>query len=265
MARKTTKKQPAGETVGDILENGSSLAHDVSTNAPPPDDVFTLQLDDLELEAQNWCDGDPLSSQEQADEVTRLVAAASELEKSIEDTRKTEKEPFLTAGRVVDAKYNPLKDRAEKIQKLAKRALTPWLEAVKAEKARKEREALEVQREAERKLREAHDAAQKSSDFADEDKLAEAEEAAKRAAAATREVANAPVVARGGGYTAKLRKFWLVKIVDRRELLNHYLRNREDFREELQRLLQNFAEKDVRQAGVRSLPGCSIWDEDRAV
>jgi hypothetical protein len=264
MARRpaTKKKKPQGETVADVLEN---LAHDTSTNNPPPDAMFVLKLDDLELEAKNWCDGEPLSNQDQADEVTRLVASASDLEKEIEGTRKAEKEPHLEAGRAVDALYNPLKERADKIAKLAKRALTPWLEAVKAENQRKEREAREEAERAARELQEAHKRARQSSDFVDEDKLAEAEEAAKEAERMAKQAARAKATSTGGGYVAKLRKFWMVNIVDRRELLAHYFNNREDFREELKALLQKFAENDVRQGGVRVLPGCSIWDEERAV
>lgn len=263
MARKATKK-PAAQP--EPVETTGNLAHDASSNQPPPDVQLSMMLDDLELEAENWLDDEPLSSQEQADQLTALVDAAKRLDADIEAARKAEKEPFLEAGRAVDAKYKPLGERAAKTVRKLKNKIGEWLTAVAADKARREREAEEERRAAERRLQEAHEEARRSSNLADDEKLAAAEDEAEKAKREAARVKKEKVVSSGGGSKVVLRKVWLVNIKDRRELLQHYLRSgRNDFKDELTELLYKFARRDVRTSGVRSLPGCSIWSEDQPV
>jgi membrane-associated HD superfamily phosphohydrolase len=268
LARKSTKKTkpiPGVETVEDVLRNkDTTLAHDPSTNAPPPEAAFAMKLDDLELEAKNWCDGDPLSNEKQAESVTQLVDAAKRLEAEIETTRKTEKEPFLEGGRAVDAKYKPLAERVDKITKLLKRSLKAWLEAVEADKQRKAEAARREAEEAEARLRETHQAAQQSSDWADQEALDNAEKEAEEARREARKIEKQATVTRAGSTIVKLRSVWLVNVTDHRTLLNYYLKNRPDVRDELKTWLYDQAKKDVR-AGSRSLPGCSIWEDKQAV
>ena len=257
-----TKKAPATEPA---VDDGKTLAHDPSTNQPPPEADLALKLEDLEIEAANWLDDEPLTSQEQADELTKLVEAAAQLAGALEQSRKAEKEPYLAAGRAVDAKFKPLLERAEKATRKLKNKVGEWLKAVKADKERREREAAEEARRAAERLREEHERNRQSSDLADDAALEAAEEAAKQARIDAAMVKKETVTAKAGGTVVKLRKIWLVNIVERRELLMHYLRaDRADFKDELTALLRKFAERDVRN-GARSLPGCSIWDEERPV
>lgn len=265
MAKKTTAakavKKPAGtESVADVLKDMDASPAERAPNAPP-EVSFDSMLDDLMLEAENWCDGEPLATQEQADEVTRLVDAAAKLEREIEATRKAEKEPFLEGGRAVDAKFKPLTERAAKIIRVAKKALTPWLEAVQAEKRRVQLQAIKEAEEAKARLAEQHRATVNNATFADEQVTEQMELDAKEAEKRAKAIAKEAVVTRGGDTTVKLRAVWLVNIVDRRECLKHYMATRAD---ELEAWLYEQARKDVR-TGARSLPGCSIWSEQKAV
>ena len=257
-----TKKAPATEPA---VDDGKTLAHDPSSNQPPPDADLALKLEELEMEAANWLDDEPLTSQKQADELTKLVDAAARLSGEVEQNRKAEKEPHLLAGREVDAKYKPLQERADKALRKLKNKVGEWLKAVRADKERREREAAEEARQAAERLRQEHERNRQSSDLADDAALAEAEEAAKQARIDAAMVKKETVTAKAGGTTVKLRTLWLVNVVERRELLMHYLRaDRADFKDELTTLLRKFAERDVR-TGARSLPGCSIWSEERPV
>jgi hypothetical protein len=251
---------PVEETAGD-------LAHDPSTNAPP-DVRFDGMLEDLELEASNWLDDEPLASQDQADQLAALVDVAAKLVDEIEGTRKVEKQPFLEAGKAVDQKYNPLKERGEKTLRKLKNKIGDWLRLVAAEKARKEREADEERRAAERRLLEEQERNRRSSTLADDEALREAEAEVERTRIEAAKAKKEPVVAAGGNTNVKLRKVWLVNIVDRKELLVHYLKlsaaGHSDFADDLQELLYKHARADVR-SHVRSLPGCRIWAEDKAV
>lgn len=260
MPRKKRTAPAAEKAVED-----TSLAHDASSNQPPADASLGMMLDDLELEAANWLDDEPLSSQKQADELTKLVDAAKRLEAEIEATRKAEKEPFLQGGREVDARFKPLQERAEKTLRKLKNKVGEWLKLVAADKARREREAEQERREAERRLQEEHERNRASSNLADDEALAEAERAAEEAKRAAASVRREKVTTEAAGTQVKLRKQWLVNIVERKELLRHYLvlssQGCSGFADDLQDLLYKHARADVR-GGVRSLPGCRIWSED---
>jgi hypothetical protein len=239
----------------------------IGDNQPPeptPLEAMTAHIDDLYLEASNWLDGEPISTPEQAEAVTKLKGMLAEAEREAEKMREAEKRPHLDAGKAVDAAWKPVKEKAAKAKSVANRALTPWLEAVEAENRRKALEAQRAADEAARRLREQAEKDRASSRLADEDVREqleeEAEEAKRRAARLAKETAT--VRTEHGG--AHLRTVWLVKVDDHRALLMHYLKNRPDVADELREWLANMAAKDVR-AGIRHLDGCNIWHEKRAV
>lgn len=242
------------------------LTHDASTNAPALD-KWTGTLDDLELEARNWCDGDPLGSQEQADELTRLIAAIEDHKREFAKDREAETKPLYAAWKAAVATWKPGEERFDKLLRVCKQFLTPWLRAVEAENRRKAEEARAAAIAAENLAREQAAAARDTGGgFADEEIVEELVDDAKRLEREAREAERTKAVARGGGRVTGLRKRWFVNVTEPRELLNHYLKSRPDVRDELRKWLHAQAEKDVRAAnGARSLPGCSIWSEDVAV
>lgn len=269
-------KSATGPTVGEILDgdtaaseqgagNPDTDARDANTdNQPPPFEYWSMRADDLFGEAENWLDGDPIANEQQAEAVTALKAMLQAGEKEAEAARSAEKKPFLDAGREVDAKWKPVIDRLAKARTVAQRALTPWLEAVEAENRRKAEVARIAAEQERRRLEEAQKLAALSSDLASEDQVEAAEAAAKEAARVAREAEKETAVVRTGAGKATLRTEWLVNVKDYRELLNYYLRHRPDVADELRKWLFAQAKKDVR-GGARSLPGCSIWDEKRAI
>jgi hypothetical protein len=262
MARKnkTAPAEPVAETpAGD-------LAHDPSTNAPKLES-WEMVLDDLELEARNWCDGDPIGSQDQADELTRLIATIEDQKKLAGADRDAETKPLYQVWKDAVARWKPAEERFEKLVKVCKRVLTPWLQAVEAENRRKAEEARKAAEDAANLAREQAAASrQTGGGFADEEIIEDLVADADRLQREAKEAARARPVARGGGRTTTLRKRWFVNVTDAKELLQHYLRHRPDVRDELKKWLHAQAEKDVRsQNGPKTLPGCSIWSEDVAV
>lgn len=242
---------------------GDELPQDRAPNAPPVE-LFSMEADDLYMEAENWCDGEPICTEQQAADLTTLIGRLEKLGKDAEATRAAEKKPHLDAGRLVDSAWKPITEKVAKAVRVAKRAMTPWLEALEAERNRLAQEARREADAAALRLREQAEEARRSSNIVDEDVQEALEHEAKMAARAARDAEKAPAVSRGEGKALSLRDVWLVNITDRRELLKYYLMNRPDFTKKLEDFLYSEARADVR-SGQRNIPGCSIWSEKKAV
>jgi len=234
---------------------------ELKSNDPPPLEAWTLRVDDLFGEAENWCDGEPIATEAQAEELTKLIGMLEEAAKETEACRAAEKKPHWDAGKAVDAAWKPVTEKCAKALRVAKKAMLPWLEALQAEQRRKAEEARREADEAAARLREQHEAARRSSDLADEDVTETLEAEAKEAAKAAAKLEKEKPVVRGGGKAVTMRDVWLVNITDRKELLRHYMATKPD---DLTSWLYEQARKDIR-AGARHLPGCSIWSETQAV
>jgi len=243
----------------------TDLSPTIGDNNPPeptPLETMAEAVNDLYFEAQNWLDGDPVSTAEQAAELTRLKSRLQEAVKAVDAERKKVADPVYATWKDINAAWKPIGDKATKAVQVAQRALTPWLEAVAAENKRKADEAREAANEAARRLREAATAERQSSDLRDVDRREELEREAEDAAKAARRAEKETSVIRGeDGSKATLRTIWNVTIADRRALLMHYLRTDPDW---IEALLLDRAQKDVR-AGARFLEGCLITSEQRAI
>jgi hypothetical protein len=131
-----------------------------------------------------------IASDEQLLAVGEIVIAARDMSRSFDTLRETEKRPFLTAGRDVDAYFKTPIERLKKISDV----LTKRADAWQRKKAEAERRA---RAEAERKAREEEEAARKAAEAAqdswdDDEAQAQADRAAE-AAARAEEIAAAPV------------------------------------------------------------------------
>ena len=73
-----------------------------------PFDLIAEDADGLLTEARNWADGQPVASQAQADDVSRLIEALRLNAKAADDARKEENRPHDEAKAAVQAKYAPL-------------------------------------------------------------------------------------------------------------------------------------------------------------
>ena len=129
----------------------------IGHNNPPADPFGAIKahIDDLYVEAKNWLDGEPITTQAQADQVTRLLDMIRDAEKVADNARKEENKPFDDGKAAVQAKYAPLisdtkavKGRTVLAAEACKAALAPWRqaqEAIAREAARKTREEAEKQ------------------------------------------------------------------------------------------------------------------------
>lgn len=216
-----------------------------------PFEALAIDIDDLLLEARNWCDGEAAETQEQVDEIARLKDELADRAKLLEAERVAEKKPLDEQIDAIQTRYNvylaPLKNKKPGKVPTALDALDaakrPFLLARDAEiKAAAEK----ARAEAEAKALEAQQAAQAAAanDLAARDeadaKLAEAEAAAKAAKAAEKEKAHA----HGSGRAQGLRTRVVAEITDLKAAASFYwTADPAPFRE----LVQTLADTDARQ------------------
>lgn len=227
----------------------------VGGNNPPEDlsefDILSCEIKDLYEELKGWADGDPVSTQGQADSITRLGKMTREAAKRAEAHRKNLVIPMDEAKKVVQDQFNPLigKKKADGSMGMTVRALevvstllTPWnnkLQAERAEKARIAHMAAEAKRqEAEKAVRTAN--------------LAEKEEAEKLLKESQKLQATAKRAEKNN--VKGMKTVWSVEIYDPHALLKHYWRSNQ---KDLIEWGIKFAEKEV-SSGIRKIPGCDI-------
>jgi hypothetical protein len=236
-------------------------------NLPPTPDSFDairVHIEDLYSEAKNWLDGEPIATQAQADEVSRLLGMIKEAERIADDTRKRENEPFDAGKAAVQAKYAPLISDTKSVRgktvlarEACQRALTPWLVAQEQER---QRAAQAARDEADRLAAEARAAAQ-SADLSvvekAEDIFADAKATEREASALERDRA----AAGGGEYRRTILRDHFVPILEDGQLaLRHLWSTR---RADLEAFALKCAEEAVR-AGVRTIPGFRVENQQRA-
>lgn len=225
-------------------------------NAPAdPATLFKEEVDDLLLEARNYLDGEPISSEEQAEAVSSLLNRLRRVAKDADSARATEKKPHDDAAKAVQAKWKPIIDKAELASTTAKQALAVWLQKVE-EKQRAEAEAARL--EAERLARIAAEEHAKSvgnlEAAEDAERLLKAAVAAEKFA--TKAEKQRPLAAGGERAIGLIDKYW-PELTDPVEALKHY---RAAQPEALKAWLLEQAEKDVR-SGKREIPGFTIHHE----
>lgn len=234
-----------------------------------PFEAIKVKIEDLYDEAKSWLDGDPVTSQPQADALNLLITMTRDAEKEADELRKAEAKPHDDAKAEIQARFNVLIGNTKSVKgktvlaiEAAKAALTPWLEKLDAEK-----------REAERKAREEADAAREAAEAAfrkseatdlaareNAERLAAAAKAAERAAtAATNDKAGAKG---GAGRATGLRTFYRAEVSDPVEFARHVWKAR---RPEMNEFLDTIAKRLVSLNHNQPIPGVTIHEEKRAV
>lgn len=231
----------------------------IGHNQPPdPFEAFTLHIEDLYEQAQQFLDGEPIATEGQAEDVSRLLNMLRKAKTDADEARKIEKKPHDDAARAVQAKWQPLIGKAELAATTAKNALAPFL--ISQEAAQREAAAA-LRKEAEQKAAAVSQLDISPDNLAGQQYLKaarqEAASIAKEADRADRKRAQA----RGGERAVGLRSVWTPSLTDPVAALRHY---RERRPEELKEWLLEQAEKDVR-AGARSIPGFEISEMQKAV
>ncbi len=235
-------------------------------NNPPEPTPFELSkqaIQDLYDEAKLWLDGEPVTTQHQADALNTLKDRIKKATKAAEENRKLDIKPYQEEVDAIQAAYNELIGKnksvtgiAIKAEEAVNAALRPYL----VELDRKQQEAARLAREeADRKREEALAAIRQRDDA----NLAEREQAellvkqAKEADEAARKAEGAKAHAKGEGRATGLRTVYRAVMTDAKEAAAWVWVTRRD---ELMVFIQDQADKAVR-AGNRKIQGFDIIEE----
>jgi len=231
----------------------------------PPFDLSKELIESLYEEAKNWCDGDPIENQQQADMVQKLLRDIQAAEKEADQRRKEEQEPFKTEIDAIQARYNELIGNNKSVKGLTvraieacKAALAPWLKKVDEENRRR---AEEARKEAEEKQRAAMEAMRQRQSLEDSERAEQAVREAKEAEAEARRLANARASAKGAGRAVTLRDYYEPEIVSETEFARYLWTAH---REMMADFLNGAAVKLV-AAGVHKMPGVVVHHDRRPV
>lgn len=246
--------------------NAATIGH----NQPPeetPFEVISAKINDLYDEAKNWCDGEPISTQGQADEVSKLMGMIREAEKEADALRKKEVAPLDEAKKEIQDRYNPLIGKTTKITgktvmalDACKAAQKPWLVKLEAEKREKEEAARKEAEEAAQRAREAREAAEPT-DLAAAEEAEALTQAAMAAQKAADKASKDKARASGGGRATTLRTYYDAVINDETAFARWVWTNkRQDMREFMQALAQRMTD-----ANMRSIPGVEVVERKEVV
>lgn len=239
----------------------------------PPAAILTYaavkaRIDDLyDIEAKNWLDGQRITTQAQADAVSRLKGMIKEAEADADRCRKAENEPFDAGKKEVQDRYAPLisdtkaiKGKTVRAHEACVAALTPWLRKLDDEHQARLDEARRVADAAMEEARTLAGAAD-ITNLADAEVVDETFRDAKIAARAALAVENDRARVGGGEYRATLlRDNYVPALVDGEIAMAHYWVMQ---RGAVEAFLLDLAAKDIR-AGKRSIPGFLVDNQKRA-
>jgi hypothetical protein len=239
----------------------------IGHNRPPdPFGAISAHVEDLYTEAKNWADGTPITTQAQADEVSRLIDELRKAAKAADDARIAEKKPLDDQVAAVQAKWGALIADTKGKRGLTvlaleacKAALRPWLEAIEDENRRKAEEARQAARRAADEAAEAMQAARATSDLEARERAEELAAQAKAAETSAARAESAKAHAIGGERAMGLRDNWIPKLVDGQAALRHYWQAN---RPALEDFALGLARVDVR-SGKRHIPGFEVVNDRR--
>lgn len=250
-----------------VAENPRAV---IGGNAPPVEmtafDAVKINADDIYDEALLWLEGDPITTQDQADALNTLMSRIKDAANAADAQRTAEKKPHDDAVDEIQGRYNPLiagfftkhktSGKLTLAMDAAKKAIAPYL----IELDRRQQEKARVAREeADRKQREAMEAMRQR----DTANLAQREEAerlvndAKKAEALASKAENARAHAKGEGRATGLRTVQRAILINTREAAAWaWLNHNPDFTA----FVQGLAERAIK-AGARAVPGFDVIEE----
>lgn len=235
-------------------------------NNPPatPFEALKAHVDDLEMEASNFLDGEPIETETQAEAINKIREDARKARQAAEEQRKAEKKPHDDAAAAVQAKWKPFTDdkkgRCALIENVCKQALAPYLiKKDEAQRAAAQAAAQEAQRQAEAAAQAAAQA--RPDDLAGQTTVRVLQENAADALKAAQKADKARPLVGGASRAAGLRTVWTPALTDPAAALAHY---RKAQPEALKAWLLEQAQKDV-AAGRREIPGFTVTEARVAV
>lgn len=229
-----------------------------------PFDIIVESLNDALLEAKNWADGAAAETQEQVDEIARLIDDLSANAKALEAERQNEKKPLDEAVQAIQDRYNvwlaPLKNKVPGKVPLTIDALhaakRPFLLKREAEIEAERKRAREEAEAAAKAAAEAAQAAAANDLEAREAAQAKAQEA-EAAQSAAKAAEKTKAHAHGDGRAQGLRTRTVAEITDLDAAVKFYWGdNRAAFVE----LVQKLADADAR-TNRRAAKGVTFRDE----
>ena len=224
-------------------------------------EAFAAEASEIADAASEWADVE-ITTATKAGELKDFLDTARAKIKEIEERRKAEKQPFLDAGREIDANFRKVAGIIEQAVKLARAPLEAFLR--------------EQQRIADEKRRAEQVAARKAAEEAERERLiaernrnaaamAEADEKAKKAAEARKAAeaeARVKVASATGTGTNRtgLRTVRSARLSNINQAMLHY-RDRQDLHD----LIVRMANADIRAAKGHSIkiPGIDIYEEQK--
>ena len=244
----------------------------IGHNAAPqtPYELIEQKIADLYEEAKLWLDGEPVTTQGQADDLNNLIILIRAAKEEADELRKAEAKPFEDAKAEIQARYNLLIGDTKAVKgktilalDAAKQALTPWLGAQDAVKREVERKAREEAEAAQKAAQEAMAKARESTDLAAREEAERLADQAKRAEIAAKSAANDKAKAKGGaGRATTLRSYYTAKITDKREFARHvWVRHPSH----MEGFLLGLAQELVTLNHDQTIPGVEIIEERKAV
>lgn len=124
---------------------------EIGHNGAPPESQFEIikgKVEDIRVEALNWLDGAEIANASQAAEVEKLLDMVRAVKSEAEAAKDAEKNPHMDAANEVQARYNTIIGKTQKVTGTAliiedtiKAALTKWRNKL-ADAARLEAERL---------------------------------------------------------------------------------------------------------------------------
>lgn len=224
-------------------------------------EAFAAEATEIADAASEW-GGVEITTETKAGELKDFLDTARAKMKEIEERRKVEKQPFLDAGREVDAAFKKVTGIIEQAGKLAKAPLEAFLreqQRIADEKRRAEQEAArKAAEEAERERLIAERNRNAAAMAEAEEKRKEAEEAAKEAEKQRR--AQVSSATGTGANRTGLRTTRSARIKNINQAMLHYRD-----RQELAEVITRMANADIRAAkgAAITIPGIDIIEEQK--
>lgn len=117
------------------------IGHNSQNAEPTPYEVSRDRINEIAGEAKHWLTGEPITSQDEADAVSKLLDMIGEEIKTAEQRRRDENKPFDDGKDEVQARYGRLIGETKSVTGTAilvrdacRKALTPWRARIEAER-----------------------------------------------------------------------------------------------------------------------------------
>lgn len=227
-------------------------------NAPPVE-AMGMHIEDLFDEAKNFLDGSGVTTQAEADGVSKLLDDVRKAKNDAEKQRVVEKKPHDDAAAAVQAAWRPLTAKCDLVADTCKKALAPFLEA---KEAAQRAEAARVAKAAE-EARSAALAARQAAPVADLAAREDAERLDAIARDAEKLAAKAGKVkahATGGSRAVGLRTSYVAQVTDYHAFSKWAWANR---RADYEEWLSELAGQEAKRGDI-GIPGLLITPERKA-